>query len=84
MVELQTRFHKSGHIYIPKELREAFGREMKIVPNAAAALFFPAATSYEDVLKSLEIIKMDLEHRLNMKKNQEKAEQLEKENLSEA
>lgn len=74
MVELQTKFHKSGHIYIPKELREAFGREMKIIANAVAALFFPAEMSYENVLRSLEVIKLDLEHRQSLQKDQELAE----------
>lgn len=74
MVELETKVSISGVIYIPKEIREAFGRKMKIVPNAKAALFFPADASYEDVLSSLKIITADIEHRLALADRRRKAE----------
>jgi hypothetical protein len=66
MVELKTKITTTGVLYIPKEIREAFTRELKIIPNATAALFFPANASYRDVLQSLSIIKADLEFRLQM------------------
>jgi len=66
MVELTTKITESGILYIPKNVREAFGRHMKIIPNATAALFFPADAEYEDVLSSLKIITADVEHRLRM------------------
>ena len=68
MVELQTRVTKSGVLYVPKEVRECFSREMKIITNATAALFFPANADYEDVLGSLEVIKADIEHRISLQK----------------
>jgi len=71
MVELTTKITGSGILYIPKNVREAFGRHMKIIPNATAALFFPADAEYEDVLSSLEIITADVKHRLRM--NERKA-----------
>ena len=71
MVELKTRISKGGIIYIPKEIRDAFGKEIRIIPNASAALFFPKNVGYEDVLKSLEIIAADLKHRIELRnKNQ--------------
>ena len=66
MVELTTKLTESGVLYIPKTIREAFSRNMKIIPNAVAALFFPADAEYEDVLSSLEIITADIKHRLKM------------------
>lgn len=66
MVELTAKITGSGILYIPKNVREAFGRHMKIIPNATAALFFPADARYEDVLSSLEIIMADVRHRLRM------------------
>lgn len=66
MVELETKITESGVLYIPKEIRQCFGRSMKIIPNATAALFFPSDTRYEDVLASLDIIRRDIEHRLKM------------------
>jgi hypothetical protein len=71
MVELETKITASGVLYIPKTIREAFGRNMKIVPNASAALFFPADARYEDVLCSLKIIMADIEHRVKMARRKE-------------
>lgn len=68
MVELKTKITTSGVLYIPKEVREAFTRELKVIPNATAALFFPANASYEDVLRSLEIIEADIRHRIEIQK----------------
>jgi hypothetical protein len=68
LVELRTKITTTGVLYIPKEIREAFPRELKIIPNAAAALFFPANVSYEHVLKSMEIIAADIKHRILMQK----------------
>jgi len=70
MVLLKTKITTTGVLYIPKEIREAFTRELKIIPNARAALFFPADAAYEDVLKSLEIIEADLKHRIELEKKQ--------------
>jgi len=68
VVELKTKITTTGVLYIPKEIREAFSRELKIIANATAALFFPANANYEDVLKSLEIIKAELNLRLEMQR----------------
>ena len=73
MVELRTKITESGVLYVPKELREAFSRNMKIITNCTAAIFFPADSNYEDVLKSLEIITLDVRHR---QKIQHKGENL--------
>jgi bifunctional DNA-binding transcriptional regulator/antitoxin component of YhaV-PrlF toxin-antitoxin module len=70
MVLLKTKITTTGVLYIPKEIREAFTRELKIIPNARAALFFPADAAYEDVLRSLEIIEADLRHRIELEKKQ--------------
>ena len=48
MVELETKITESGVLYVPKEIRQCFGRKMKIIPNATAAVFFPADANYED------------------------------------
>ncbi len=76
MVELETRITSSGVLYIPKEIRRCFGRSMKIIPNATAALFFPAETAYEDVLASLDIIRQDIQHRLRMQQRTQRGSDL--------
>ena len=68
MVELRTKLTESGVLYIPKPIREAFGRHMKIFPTAKAALFCPADTPYEEVLASLKVIEVELKHRLELQR----------------
>jgi hypothetical protein len=68
MVELRTKVTGKGILYVPKEIREAFGRNMRIIPNSTAALFFPDGADYEDVLRSLEIIEADLKHRIELQR----------------
>jgi len=70
MVELETKITESGVLYVPKEIRQCFGRKMKIIPNATAAVFFPADASLEDVKASLKIIMADIEHRIRLKRRE--------------
>jgi bifunctional DNA-binding transcriptional regulator/antitoxin component of YhaV-PrlF toxin-antitoxin module len=72
MVEMNTKITDAGVFYVPKELRDQFGLRIKIIPNASAAVFFSRTTRYEDVLKSLDIIKQDIEHRINLAKQEDR------------
>jgi hypothetical protein len=65
-LEYEIKAGPQGHFYIPKRIRETLGTELKVIPNAKAAIFFPSNVSLEDVLQSLKIIRLDLEHRLKM------------------
>lgn len=51
---------ESGVLYVPKDIRDSFGRRMKILAIAKAALFFPETVDYKDVLKSLNLIREEL------------------------
>ena len=67
MVEFKLKINeKQGTVYFPKELREALGTELKGVPNAAAMLLYPNGIDQKDVLKSIDIIRADIEHKINM------------------
>jgi hypothetical protein len=68
MVELESKVTESGVLYVPKEIREAFGRRMRIIPDACAAVFFAAGTPYEDVADSLKVILADIEYRAKREK----------------
>jgi hypothetical protein len=70
MIELKTKITDAGVFYVPKELRDAFGLKIKIIPNASAAIFFSQNARYEDVLASLEIIAADIRHRINLAKQE--------------
>jgi len=71
VVELETKITESGVLYVPKEIRQCFGRRMKIIPNATAAVFYPADANLEDVKDSLQIILADIEHRIRLKRRRE-------------
>lgn len=68
MVELKTKMTKSGVLYVPKEIREAFGRELVWIPDSCAVVMFRRGEEYRHVLSSLEIIAADLKHRIEIKK----------------
>jgi bifunctional DNA-binding transcriptional regulator/antitoxin component of YhaV-PrlF toxin-antitoxin module len=72
MVMLKTKITESGVLYIPKEIRDAFGRHMNIITDAIAVVMFPEDTEYEDVLTSLEIMKTDIEHRISLRKRKKR------------
>jgi len=65
---------KSGVLYIPKEIREAFGRELVILPNSCTVLMFRRGLKHEHVLSSLEIIATDLRHRIAIEREKARKE----------
>ena len=61
-----------GKIYIAKVLREAgIVGTVEIVPNNNAAVIFGVGTKLEDVLESIRIIALDLEHELKIQRRKE-------------
>jgi len=73
MVEFELKIHeKQGTAYIPKEIREALGTELTAVPNRAAVLLYPKHMPIEDIVKSLALIKEDLEHGVALEKKAER------------
>jgi len=72
MVELRVKLAGSGVFYLPKEVRQSFGRRLRIIPNYKAAVFFPEDASYDDVLASLEVIMADLRHRARLEREGKK------------
>ena len=67
MVILRSKMTESGVLYIPKEIRDAFGRNMRFITNAIACVMYPDGTEYEDVLTSLEIMRADIQHRISLR-----------------
>lgn len=54
---------ESDVLNIPEEIREILGHDLKIVVGTAAIIAFSAGTSYADVLRSLELIRDDIQLR---------------------
>lgn len=65
MVEFKIKVNpEQRSAYIPKELYEAFGKDLKILPNANAAILFSSNKSLDSVIKSVELLLEDLRLRL--------------------
>jgi hypothetical protein len=62
--EFKVRVGPQGHIYLPKVVREALGKELKIIPNAHAAAIYPANAQPQAIIASLQLIIQDLKLRL--------------------
>ena len=63
MVEFEICLNpKTRTAYIPKELANTLGAKVRAVGNRVAVLLFPEGMALSDVIRSLELIKDDLEH----------------------
>jgi bifunctional DNA-binding transcriptional regulator/antitoxin component of YhaV-PrlF toxin-antitoxin module len=58
--EFKVRVGPQGHIYLPKVVREALGKELKIIPDAHAAAIYPADAHPQAIIVSLRLIIQDL------------------------
>jgi len=68
MVKFKGQVDSQGHLYIPQEIRaELNTKDLEMLGNAKAILVYPRGTDALDVLRSLNIIKSYLEHRIDLK-----------------
>jgi hypothetical protein len=67
MVKLTTKITDSGVLYVPKTIRENFGRNMNIITDASAVIMYPEGLDYEDLLTSLDILKADVQQRISLR-----------------
>jgi len=73
MVEFDIKINaEQRSAYIPKEIFAFLGTKVKAVPNRAAVVLFAEDLSLTNVLKSMEIIKGDIEHRIEMTQHPER------------
>ncbi len=64
MVEFELKLPKTQNIvWVPKEIVNALGRNLRLVPNSIAAVVYPEGADLMYVCKSLRIIIADLENR---------------------
>jgi len=68
MVEYTISMGETGHTRIRADLRRTFGKRWTLIPNTKAGIIFPEGTDPESVLKSLSIIRQDLELRVESKR----------------
>jgi hypothetical protein len=67
MVEFKIKVNEKQHVaYIPKEVIESLGLDLKLVGNRSSAVIYPANAQVSDVVRSLKILLADFEHALEM------------------
>lgn len=59
---------KSGVVRIPKEVKDAFGDEIEMLPNLLSMVMYPAGEDKAKVIRSLQIIITDLRQEIEEKK----------------
>jgi len=68
MVEFALKVHPGQRVtWLPKELVEAWGFKLKLLPNQQAGVLYPEGARLEDVLRSLEILIEDIKLRIEVK-----------------
>ena len=64
MVRFHASINSQGKVYLPIEIRQTLNaKRLEIIPNAKAIVVFAKGTASRDVIKSLDIVRLDLEHR---------------------
>ena len=65
-MEINEKIGPASTLYITVGLRRELGRDVKIIPGTGAAIMFPQSAKLVHVIKSLEIIIVDLKHRIEL------------------
>jgi hypothetical protein len=70
MVEFEIKVNEKQHVaYIPREVIDALGFNLKLVGNRVSAVIYPEQASLADIVRSLRILLADFEHALEMQQN---------------
>ncbi|MCW3985316.1 MAG: hypothetical protein NWE91_02765 [Candidatus Bathyarchaeota archaeon] len=73
-MEIEIKINQKQRLaYIPKSIYNILGSNVKVTPNRAAVLMFAADVSINDVLKSLDIIKADLLHGIELEQQKRRS-----------
>ena len=67
-MKIKLKANPRGQFYFPKTLRDEWGHELELTPNASAGAIYPKGTSPQEVIDSLEVVIADLKHRAEMEK----------------
>ena len=66
-MDFELKIHKKQRtMYIPKELLNALGTEVTATPDRSSVFLYPKGLSTKDAIRSLEAIKEDLEHKVEL------------------
>lgn len=71
-MKIELKANRQGQIYLPKLLREQWGVEYILIPNAQGGYIYPKGAGAKGALKSLEVVQKDLEHRAELEEKEER------------
>jgi len=68
-MKIKLRSTKDGLFYLPKELREQWGIELELIPDAMGGVIYPKDADLEKVIECLEeVVLKDLKLRVKHQK----------------
>ncbi len=69
MVRFRVTVNSQSSIYLPGPVREELGsRQLELLGDAKAVIIYPEGTDLLEVLRSVEILALDLKHRSELQK----------------
>ena len=69
-MDIKLKTGPQGHIYLPKNIRTHWGLKFNLTPNWKAGIFYPSDAKPKDVLKSLETLTLEFQHRVELEASQ--------------
>jgi bifunctional DNA-binding transcriptional regulator/antitoxin component of YhaV-PrlF toxin-antitoxin module len=70
MVRFRVTVNSQSSIYLPSPVREELGsRRLELLGDAKAIIIYPEGTNLEQVLRSVEILTLDLRYRCELEKS---------------
>jgi hypothetical protein len=73
-MKIELKANHQGQIYMPKLLRDEWGNEYFLIPDAEGGVIFRRDVKAKDALRSLDVIKKELEHRAEIEEANSKRE----------
>jgi hypothetical protein len=70
LVIFQIRSNPQGQYYLPKEVRQELGEQLDLICDTKTAVIYNQKTKLNCVLKSLKVLCMRLENRLELEKQE--------------
>lgn len=70
-MKIELKANRQGQIYLPKLVRDEWGNEYILIPNANGGYIFPKHVKPKDALKSMDVVRKDLEHRAQLEASKE-------------
>jgi len=66
LVKFEASINSQGKVYLPSEIRREPGVQLEILANTKAIVLFSRGMRAADILRSLEVIDLDLKHRAEL------------------